>query len=67
MTPEQAMQAEAAREDGWPYPDDDADMKEAPDATTCPHLNNSRDPEDCWECAFSGLYVTDLDSWDLDG
>ncbi len=28
MTPGEARQAEANREDGWPYPDDDSDLKE---------------------------------------
>jgi hypothetical protein len=27
MTPEGARQAEANREDGWPYPDDDSDLR----------------------------------------
>ena len=31
MTPAEAKQAEANREDGWPYLDDDSDLKE--DAT----------------------------------
>lgn len=51
LTPEEAVQAEANREDGWPYPDNDADLKEMRRATTeseCSHLANN--PDDCWEC-----------------
>lgn len=52
MTPGEAVQAQANREDGWPYPDNDRDIMEDRRAETqgprCPHLANNYD--DCWEC-----------------
>lgn len=57
MTPGQAIQATAAIEDGWPYPDNDADQREDRRAEIeepeCPHLTNN--PDDCWECFIDGL------------
>lgn len=51
MTPGQAIQAQAAIDDGWPYPDNDSDLKE----------DNRAALEDDFPEEFEGLLVTDLD------
>lgn len=56
MNQEDAIRAQANIDDGWPYPDNNSDMREeTTDAPACHHLNNSLDPEDCWECFIDSL------------
>jgi hypothetical protein len=51
MTPGDAIQADANREDGWPYPDDDGDLRAAAEDDV------KEDTDDDWE-AF-GKYDAD--------
>ena len=52
MTPGQATQAQANVDDGWPYPDNDADLKE----DRRDDLEGDTDPAVCWG--------TPCDIWD---